>query len=542
MRCFSPIDRKHHRLHFFAFLEDLGWVADLLGPRQIADVQQSIDPFFDLDERAVVGDVPHLALDHRARRILLGNAFPRVLLDLLHAEADFLLVLVDLQHLHLDVLALRDHFARVIDALRPGHLGDVHQAFDAFFQLDERAVRHDVDDLGLVNAADRILALDVLPGRCLLLLQAQRDLFLFLVDRQNLHFDFLVDLEHFTWMIDPAPAHVGDVQEAIDAAQVDERAEVGDVLDRALDDLAEHQAVERLALQLFTLLLDHLSAGDDDVATFFVDLENDRIDRAADPVADFARPTNIDLRRGKEDRHADIDEQAALDFLGDFAGDGVAFLLALHDGFPVDDSISLAFADLHQTGVAFDVFQQDAHFVAGLDVFGFIELGSFENAFGFKSQLDDEIIASVAGDFAFDDRAGSEVLNFVPFDELVQIAGCVAKGVEHGSVDFVVQVSQRVDEVVIDHTRCWGFSLVSASAFQRRRSEVKPFLCFAWPNSVEDRRHPRSTGVPFSLRPAGTPGRKRTKHHNRWARGQQGAANSAFLPFLDRNVPSFFEK
>ena len=134
---------------------------------------------------------------------------------------------------------------------------------------------------------------------------------------------------------------------------------------------------------------------------------------------DFAGPADIDLRRGEEDRHADVDQQAALDLLGDFAGDGVAFLLGLHDGFPVDDAISLALADLHQTGVAFDVFEEDVNFVAELHVFGFVEFGAFENAFGLEAELDDEIIAGDAGDFALDDGAGGEVLNFVALDELV---------------------------------------------------------------------------------------------------------------------------
>ncbi len=121
-------------------------------------------------------------------------------------------------------------------------------------------------------------------------------------------------------------------------------------------------------LQLFALLFDHLAAGDDDVAALFVDLENHRVDVAADPVADFAGPADVHLAGGKEDRHADVHQQAALDLLGDLAGDGVALLLGLHDRFPVDDAISFALADLHQTGVAFDVFEEDANFVADLHV------------------------------------------------------------------------------------------------------------------------------------------------------------------------------
>ena len=83
------IDAEDDRLDVFALLEHFRRVADLLGPRQVGDVQQAVDAFFDLDERAVVGDVADLALDHRAGRIFLGHAFPGVLLDLLHAEARF---------------------------------------------------------------------------------------------------------------------------------------------------------------------------------------------------------------------------------------------------------------------------------------------------------------------------------------------------------------------------------------------------------------------------------------------------------------------
>ena len=47
--------------------------------------------------------------------------------------------------------------------------------------------------------------------------------------------------DHLRGMADAAPAHVGDVQQAVDAAQVDERAELGDVLDHALAELADFE-------------------------------------------------------------------------------------------------------------------------------------------------------------------------------------------------------------------------------------------------------------------------------------------------------------
>ena len=87
-------------------------MADLAGPRHVADVQQAVDAFFDLDERAVVGEVAHRAFDHRARRVAVGDLVPRVRLRLLHAERDFLLLLVDVEDHHFDLLVDVHQLAR----------------------------------------------------------------------------------------------------------------------------------------------------------------------------------------------------------------------------------------------------------------------------------------------------------------------------------------------------------------------------------------------------------------------------------------------
>src|SRR3712207_6994868 len=53
-----------------------------------SDVDQAVDVLLHLDERAELGEVPHLALDARADRVLLGELVPRIALDLLEAERD----------------------------------------------------------------------------------------------------------------------------------------------------------------------------------------------------------------------------------------------------------------------------------------------------------------------------------------------------------------------------------------------------------------------------------------------------------------------
>src|SRR5207244_4007702 len=121
---------------------------------------------------------------------------------------------------------------------------------------------------------------------------------------------------------------------AVDAAQIDERTELGDVLHDALADLARFDLGEELLLHLLADVFEELAAADDDVAAGLVDLEDLALDGLADVVANVRRAADIDLRGGEEDVDADVDEQAALDLAGDDAGDDIAFLVLGADVFP----------------------------------------------------------------------------------------------------------------------------------------------------------------------------------------------------------------
>src|SRR5262245_29549530 len=114
----------------------------------------------------------------------------------------------------------------------------MNEAFDARFEFYKRAVRHKIDDLAFDLLAHLILALDVLPRVRELLLETEADAFLLAIHIENDDIDFLADLEDFARMANAAPAHVRDVQQSIEAIEVDERAKVGDVFHHALADVA----------------------------------------------------------------------------------------------------------------------------------------------------------------------------------------------------------------------------------------------------------------------------------------------------------------
>src|SRR5690606_22893207 len=164
-----------------------------------------------------------------------GELFPWVGTALLHAQGDAAAVFVDFQNHDFDFFTQGNHLAGVDVLVGPVHFGDVYQAFDAGFDFNERTVVGQVGNLAEQTCALRIAASQTDPWVFAQLLDAQRDTALFLVELEHFGFDFLTDLQYFGRMADTAPCHVGDVQQTIDTAQVDECAVVGDVLDHTLD-------------------------------------------------------------------------------------------------------------------------------------------------------------------------------------------------------------------------------------------------------------------------------------------------------------------
>ncbi len=173
----------------------------------------------------------------------------------------------------------------------------------------------------------------------------------------------------------PAPRHVGDVEQAVDAAEVDERAVVGDVLDHAAEDLALGERVERVLLLLGVLFFEEDLAREHDVAALLVDLDDAHAQLLAAQRVEVAHRTHVDLRAGQERADADVHRQPALDPLDDAADDDLPLGVGLLDVVP----------DLHLLGffareddVAFTVFgalEQHVDDVAGLDgnLAGFVD-------------------------------------------------------------------------------------------------------------------------------------------------------------------------
>jgi len=449
------VDGEHDALHLVALLDHLGGVADLLRPRHVGDVQQAVDALLDLDEGAVAREVPDGALDDGADRVVLLDHVPGVHLRLLHAEGDLLLGVVELEHHDLDRVPGLDELARVVHAAGPGHLGDVHQALDPLLELHEGAVGHDVHDLALVLAADRVARLDAVPRGRGLLLETQRDALAVEVDAEDLHLELLLELDHLRGVVDPAPGHVGDVQEAVDAAEVHEHAEVGDVLDRTHADLALGDVLEQRLLLLLALLFEQLPAGDDDVHALRVDLDDARAHRLVDEVGDVVGAAQRDLAGREEDVDAlDVHEQAALDLALDDALDLVALLVLLGDVLPGAEAIGAALRE-HRHVVLVEALEVDLEDLAARGQL-VTELVQRDLALGLPADVHDHEPGALVDrvHLRVDDLAGDDV-----DDGLVEALREVFEGLRpEGLGDSLLQLG-RVELVLADAARCDGHGM-----------------------------------------------------------------------------------
>src|SRR5690606_26248915 len=268
------IDGQDDGFQLVALLEAANGFFTRLVPGDVGQVNQTVDAAVQTDEDTEVGD----RLDGAGNAVALvearGEVFPRVGLALLDAQGDTTALFVDVQNHDFHFVADLNDLGRVDVLVGPVHFGHVHQALDAFFQLREAAVVGQVGDAGHYAGVFRVTGLDGDPRVFAQLLQTQGDAVALAVELQHLDVDLVTNVDDFRRMLDALPGHVGDVQQAVHAAQVDERAVVGEVLDDTLDLLAFLQGFQQGFALGAVLGFQNAAAGNDNVVALLVQLDD----------------------------------------------------------------------------------------------------------------------------------------------------------------------------------------------------------------------------------------------------------------------------
>src|SRR6059058_1821878 len=288
----------------------------------------------------------------------------------------------------------------------PAHLGDVHQPLDPRLELDERAVVGDRHHLALDARADRILRGHVLPRVGLQLLQAEADALALPVDVEDFDLDLLADLHHLGGMRHAPVAHVGDVQQPIHAAQIDEGAEIGDVLHDALPHLTDLQLLhEDVALGLALRLEQHAPAHHD-VAAALVELDNLELEALPQQLVDVGHAPQRDLAAGQEGIHAhQVHHHAALDLLDQSARHRFVLLVGLADPLPHPHEVGLLLREDHCAFLVLQVLEEDLDLVPFLQGLGILELVDRHRAFRLEPDVEDDGGVGHAQHLGLDDLA-----------------------------------------------------------------------------------------------------------------------------------------
>src|SRR3989449_139896 len=381
---------QHLELDRLSLFHRVARILDV-GDAELRHRDKALDVAPQIHHHALVHEAQHPAPQVGAHGIRLADAKPRIFLRLLQAQRDPLVLRVHVQDQHLDLVALLHDFGGMLHALGPRHVGDVNQAVDARLDLHERAERGQIAHLPLDPHADGVLRGDVLPGVRLQLLQSEADALALPVDVENLHLDFLADVHHLGRVRHPAIAHVGDVEQAVHAAQVDEGAEVGDVLHDALPRLADLQLLHQDVALRLALGFEQDAAAHHDVAASLVQLDDLELEALAQELVDVGHAPQGDLAAGEERIHAhQVHHHAAFDLLDQRARHRLVLLVGLADALPDPHEVGLLLREDDRAFLILEMLEEHLDHVPFFERARVLELVDWHGAFRLEADVEDD--------------------------------------------------------------------------------------------------------------------------------------------------------
>ena len=422
-------DGENDCFHAVALFQYFRRMLHALGPAQVADVDQAVDAVFDFDEGAEVGEVAHASFDRHADGEFLVERIPRIGRQLAHAERNAALGWIHVENHALDLIANVDELRRMLHTLRPRHFADVNQAFDSLLEFHERTVVSDADDASAYVRALGITMLGIEPRIGRELLESQRNALLVFVVLENLNLNLIADVDQIFGVSEASPGHVGDVQQAVEAAEIDERAVFGEVLDHSGEHRTFFQVLERLGALFVLLAFEQILTRHDDVAALLVQLDDGDFERLALHAVQIADGTKVDLRARQESVGAEnVDGQAAFNAVDDDGLDGLLFVVGFLDFFPGVNALRLLVREVDVAFLGLALVAHHVDFVAGLELGLALVIEHFrqrQHAFRLGADVDYHVRGGQLQHRAFDDAVFADGL-----------FGFGGEGLQHGGEVF----------------------------------------------------------------------------------------------------------
>ena len=198
--------------------------------------------------------------------------------------------------------------------LYPTHLRDMDKTFNTAAQLNKSTVISDIGHPTGHFAVEWEIRRNLIPRIGFKLFHAKADTLGFSVDFHHLHFHRLTDIYDFRRMIDAPPSNVCDMEQAINTAQIDKSAIIGDVLHHALDNLTFDQILHNFIAGFSAGFFHNGATRDNDIAAPPIHFQNLEGLRHIHQGRDIAHRADIDLAARQKRRCAvQINGETAFD-------------------------------------------------------------------------------------------------------------------------------------------------------------------------------------------------------------------------------------
>ena len=182
-------------------------------------------------------------------------------------------------------------------------------------------------------------------------------------------------------------------------SEVDERAEVDDGGDGALQAHALRELGQNLGALVLAAFFQQHAAGKHDVVAVAVHLDDAGLELGAHVHVEILDAAQVHEGCGQEAAQADVDDEAALDDFDDLAHDRLAGLELLFDGNPGALVLCALLGKDQATVLVFLLKNQGLDLVANLDEVGGIgvladgKLAYGNDAFGLEADVDKDLVA-----------------------------------------------------------------------------------------------------------------------------------------------------
>ena len=400
-------------MHLVPFLEIANRVLASKVPGQIAQMDQPVNTALKADKYAKISNRFDAARHLVALFVKRGELFPGIRLALLHAKGNAAALRVDIKDHDLHFVAHLNHLVGMDILVRPVHLGDMHKAFDAFFNFNEGPVigniRHLAEHPRMLGIATR----DIDPRVLAELFQPERNTVALAVVAQHLGLDFITDVQHFRRVLDPFPGEIGNMQQTVDTAEIDKGPVISQVLDHTLDDLPLFEIGQQLLALGRHLRFDHRPTGHDDIVAPTVNLDDLEFKILAFEIARIANGTHIDQRAWQKRAHTiDRHRKSTFDLAAHHTGHDRLLLKGLLQRLP---GLGAAGLLTGKTGLAVTVFDLlDDHFNLVADMDGnlaaaVLEFAGGNDAFGLEAGMHGDKIIIHMDHLSGDQLAGLQI-------------------------------------------------------------------------------------------------------------------------------------